>query len=133
MHLHYGDVYFPYTEYCFNARGIYDIDDSICNYETTDNTSSCVSATLQCENMMCSAVISGSPRHCPFNTFIAANTTISQPIQCCYCASNTFLSSWWDCEIVTTRPPSISLSLSSTVGEYSNSICTHIHVTVTTY
>ena len=63
---------FPHTEYCQGGN----VDDSICNYNaTTDNTSSCVSATLQCENMMCSAVISGSSRKCPFD-----NKFVSQPI-----------------------------------------------------
>ena len=64
------------TEYCHGGQ----VDDSVCNYNaTTDNTSSCVSATLQCENMMCSAVISNYSRTCHFTNI--GDTTISQPIQ----------------------------------------------------
>ena len=100
---------FPHTEYCQGGQ----IDDSTCNYATTDNTSSCVSATLQCENMMCSAVISGSLRTCRF-TNIAVNTTISQPIQCCYCSDSDSLipSPWWDCENITLPTPSLQSSSS---------------------
>ena len=53
------------------------------SYVSTDNASSCVLATLQCENKNCSAVISGVSRLCGFINIGAG--TVSQPIQCCIC------------------------------------------------
>ena len=102
--------YYYYTEYC---QGIHGIDDSVCLHESTDNTSSCVLATLQCENKECSAVISGVSRFCGFANIGAC--TVSQPIQCCICtisAGNT-KSQFWDCENVTTPTPSLPIASSS--------------------
>ena len=81
----YSITLFHHTEFCHGGQ----VDDSICNHATTDNTSSCVSATLQCENVMCSAVISGSSRTCHFSNI--GSTVISQPIQCCFCEDNNSL------------------------------------------
>ena len=109
-----------YTEYCQDVQ----IDDSVCNYNaTTDNTSSCVSATLQCENMMCSAVISNYSRTCHFSEYIA--TSISQPIQCCFCNNSNPLIpiTWWDCKNITIPSPSLTSTKSySTNGESCNYI-----------
>ena len=127
-HLHYEDIqlHFSYTD-CYNERG-YGIDDSICSYNaTTDNISSCVSATLQCENMMCSAVISGSSRTCHFSNI--RDTVISQPIQCCYCNINSLIPivPWLDCENVTTPTPSLSSTI--IIGEYCEQlIISYTHV-----
>ena len=102
-----------HTEYCHGGQ----IDDSVCNYVTTDNTSSCVSATLQCENMMCTAVISGSSRTCHFTAYYDA--VISQHIQCCFCNDSYTIIPipWWDCAIevtaVTSSLPSPSPLLPS--------------------
>ena len=102
------------TEYCQGGQ----VDDSVCNYNaTTDNTSSCVSATLQCENMMCSAVISNYSRTCHFMNI---GDTISQPIQCCYCNDSNSLipNPWWDCEYIIIPSPSLTSTKSySTNGE----------------
>ena len=91
-------------------------DDSACNHVSTDNTSSCVLATLQCENMNCSAVISGVSRICGFTNIGAS--TVSQPIQCCICtiSGGGIRIQFWDCENVTTPTPSQSPP-SSTTGE----------------
>ena len=88
-----------HTEYC---QGI--IDDSTCPPVSTDDTSSCVLATLQCENKNCSAVISGVSRFCEGFTNIIGANTVSQPIQCCYCniSVGVIPIRWWDCENVTT-------------------------------
>ena len=97
---------YNYTEYCQDG----DVDDSACLHVSTDNTSSCVLATLQCENNMCSAVLSGVSRICGFQNIGAG--TVSQPIQCCYCVG--FIQSqWWDCENVTTPTPSLPIASSS--------------------
>ena len=117
---------FPYTESCHNERNVNDIDDSICNYVPTDNTSSCVSATLQCENMMCSAVISNYSRTCHFVNI--GYTMISQTIQCCFCNNNIGLppiEPWWDCENVTTPTPSLQISPSLSTGECINTTTLH--------
>ena len=111
----YSITLFLHTDFCQGGQ----IDDSICNYNaTTDNTSSCVSATLQCENMMCSAVISGSSRTCHFTNI--GDTVISQPIQCCYCNNSLIPIPWWDCEYVTTPSPSISPPGECIIIQYRN-------------
>ena len=61
--------HYYYTEYCQGRLP----DDSACNHVSTDNTSSCVIATLQCEKKECSAVISGVSRLCGFQN-IGAGT-----------------------------------------------------------
>ena len=95
-------LFLYYTESCQDGQ----LDDSICNTVPTDNTSSCVSATLQCENMMCSAVISNYSRTCHFTNI--GDTTISQPIQCCYCNNSVVPTPWWDCENITIPSPSLT-------------------------
>ena len=94
--------YYYYTGFC--QGGGY--DDSVCLHVSTDNASSCVLATLQCENKECSAVISGVSRICGFNNIGAG--TVSQPIQCCICtiSGGGIQSQLWDCENVTTPTPS---------------------------
>ena len=105
--------YYYYTEYCQGGQP----DASGCPYVSTDSTSSCVLATLQCENKNCSAVISGRSRTCGFQTIGAG--TVSQPIQCCFCnISNGFIQSqFWDCKNVTTPTPSLPIAPSITTGE----------------
>ena len=107
--------YYYYTEYC---QGIHGIDDSVCLHVSTDNASSCVLATLQCENKECSAVISGVSRICGFNNIGAG--TVSQPIQCCYCNIRVGFvqSQFWDCENVTT--PTLSQTMLSPSREFKN-------------
>ena len=113
--LHIMVLFLHCTEYCQGRQ----VDDSVCNYNaTTDNTSSCVSATLQCENMNCSAVISGSSRTCHFSNIGA--TVVSKPIQCCFCNNSNSLIpiTWWDCEYITIPLPSLTPTKSySTNGE----------------
>ena len=60
---------------------------------------------LHCENKMCYADINGQSRKCPYETYINANVTLSQPIQCCYCEtilSHNVSNLYWECENVTT-------------------------------
>ena len=102
-----------YTGFC---QGTHQPDDSGCPRESTDNTSSCVLATLQCENKECSAVISGVSRICGFTNIGAG--TVSQPIQCCICtiSGGGIQLQFWDCENVTT--PTLSLPIPSSSREF---------------
>ena len=101
--------YYYYTGFCQGTQP----DSSGCPHESTDNTSSCVLATLQSENKECSAVISGVSRLCGIQNIGAG--TVSQPIQCCYCniSAGGIQSQWWDCENVSTpTPPQTTVSSS---------------------
>ena len=111
--------YYYYTGFCQGG-----IDDSACFHVSTDNASSCVLATLQCENKNCSAVISGVSRLCGFINIGAG--TVSQPIQCCICTigSGFLRTQFWDFENVTTPTPSLPIPIASPSREFK---MYHIH------
>ena len=89
----------------------------------------CMDTHLNCNNAQCLAFFNGFNNLCFFNEFIGVNTTVSEPIRCCFCnySAGSITELWWNCDNATletplpsqtTMPSSSSSSSLSSNGEF---------------